>query len=309
LVAQFLSILQTTAETVFRRLNASMLGMSALKSVQREAVALYCSEFAEHGVDSVVAENFEVVSLYYHDVDGDKILIFTDKDFYNTVKEYTAAKATSLKFIAKIASKEVSQQKLAPSVATQTAESADAARKPETSAEAVQKNVIDALSDLVTIAAASVEAAVSEASSKSVAKQQLQAAKKASKDSIKAAKNVTRESLRAAKQATRVSLKQARSSVRSAVQAYSDTVAGMNQPPAAAEAEPAVAAEEAQKEVAPPAEEHPFIHGRHTCDSCLTTPIVGKRFNAVNLPDYDLCEVCFGNYNGTDVFVETVLGT
>jgi hypothetical protein len=287
-----------------------MLGMSALKSVQREAVALYCSEFAEHGIDSAIAENFEVVSLYYHDVDGDKILIFTDKDFYNTVKEYTAAKATSLKFIAKIASKDVSPQKSAPSVATQTAESADAARNPETNVEAVQKNVIDALSDLVSIAAASVEAAVSEASAKSVVKQQLQATKKASKDSIKAAKNVTRESLRAAKQATRVSLKQARSSVRSAVQAYNDTVAGMtNQPPAAAEAEPVVATEEAKKEVATPAEERPFIHGRHTCDSCLTTPIVGKRFNAVNLPDYDLCETCFGNYNGTDVFMETVLGT
>jgi Zinc finger, ZZ type len=284
-----------------------MLGMSALKSVQREAVALYCSEFAEHGIDSAIAENFEVVSLYYHDVDGDKILIFTDKDFYNTVKEYTAAKATSLKFIAKIASKDVSPQKSAPSVATQTAESADAARN-ETNVEAVQKNVIDALSDLVSIAAASVEAAVSEASAKSVVKQQLQATKKASKDSIKAAKNVTRESLRAAKQATRVSLKQARSSVRSAVQAYNDTVAGI-QRAATAEAEPVVATEEAKKEVATPAEERPFIHGRHTCDSCLTTPIVGKRFNAVNLPDYDLCETCFGNYNGTDVFVETVLGT
>ena len=28
----------------------------------------------------------------------------------------------------------------------------------------------------------------------------------------------------------------------------------------------------------------PFIHGRHTCDSCLTTPIVGKRYHATNLP-------------------------
>jgi hypothetical protein len=29
--------------------------------------------------------------------------------------------------------------------------------------------------------------------------------------------------------------------------------------------------------------ERPFIHGRHTCDSCLTTPIVGRRYHAVNL--------------------------
>jgi hypothetical protein len=111
-----------------------------------------------------------------------------------------AAKTTSLKCIAKIASKTVSRQNSAPSVATgQSAESAHAtaARKPETSVEAVQ-NVMDALSDLVTIATASVEAAVDKASSKSV-----QAAKKASKDSIQAAKTVTRESLCAAKQATR----------------------------------------------------------------------------------------------------------
>lgn len=52
----------------------------------------------------------------------------------------------------------------------------------------------------------------------------------------------------------------------------------------------------------------PFIHGRHTCDSCLTTPIVGKRFHAVNLPDYDLCEKCHTSYTGTSVsFMEAEL--
>lgn len=56
-------------------------------------------------------------------------------------------------------------------------------------------------------------------------------------------------------------------------------------------------------------EERPFIHGRHTCDSCLTTPIVGKRFHAVNMQDYDLCENCHGNYSGTEIqFEEAELG-
>lgn len=50
--------------------------------------------------------------------------------------------------------------------------------------------------------------------------------------------------------------------------------------------------------------EIPFIHGRHTCDQCLTTPIVGKRFHATNIPDYDLCETCHGNYKGADVVFE-----
>lgn len=44
-----------------------------------------------------------------------------------------------------------------------------------------------------------------------------------------------------------------------------------------------------------------FIHGRHTCDGCLTTPIFGLRYHAMNLPDYDLCSKCYGNYTGTDI--------
>jgi len=47
-----------------------------------------------------------------------------------------------------------------------------------------------------------------------------------------------------------------------------------------------------------------FIHGRHTCDSCLVTPIVGKRYHAINLPDYDLCENCYVNYTGKEVQFE-----
>lgn len=57
------------------------------------------------------------------------------------------------------------------------------------------------------------------------------------------------------------------------------------------------------------ATERLFIHGRHTCDGCLTTPIIGKRFHAVNKTDYDLCEKCFNNHNGSDMaFEEATLG-
>jgi hypothetical protein len=59
----------------------------------------------------------------------------------------------------------------------------------------------------------------------------------------------------------------------------------------------------------PPAEcthTRPFIHGRHTCDACLTTPIVGKRFHATNLPDYDLCGKCKLNYKGDEIQFEAV---
>ena len=51
-------------------------------------------------------------------------------------------------------------------------------------------------------------------------------------------------------------------------------------------------------------EERLFIHGRHTCDACLTTPIVGARFHAVNLPDYDLCANCHGNYKDSEIQFE-----
>jgi len=50
----------------------------------------------------------------------------------------------------------------------------------------------------------------------------------------------------------------------------------------------------------------PFIHGRHTCDACLTTPIVGKRFHSMNLPDYDLCNKCCNNYSGNEIKFESI---
>jgi hypothetical protein len=53
-------------------------------------------------------------------------------------------------------------------------------------------------------------------------------------------------------------------------------------------------------------EQLPFIHGRHTCDGCLTTPIVGKRYHSANLPDYDLCSECKDNYRGDELTFEAV---
>jgi ribosomal protein L31 len=52
--------------------------------------------------------------------------------------------------------------------------------------------------------------------------------------------------------------------------------------------------------------ELPFIHGRHTCDSCLMNPIVGKRFHSTNLKDYDLCENCHSCYEGTEIQFQEV---
>ena len=79
--------------------------------------------------------------------------------------------------------------------------------------------------------------------------------------------------------------------------------------PAPQEAAPEPASEPAPStEFGPsPAENSlPFIHGRHTCDSCLMNPIIGKRYHAMNLKDYDLCEKCYPNYQGAEIHLEAV---
>lgn len=41
-----------------------------------------------------------------------------------------------------------------------------------------------------------------------------------------------------------------------------------------------------------------FIHARHTCDGCSKTPIIGTRYRAANIPDFDLCSNCYEKYEG-----------
>eukprot|EP00956_Cyclotella_meneghiniana_P011356 scaffold15942_cov78-Cyclotella_meneghiniana.AAC.19 len=44
-----------------------------------------------------------------------------------------------------------------------------------------------------------------------------------------------------------------------------------------------------------------FIHARHTCDGCSSTPIIGTRYRATKIPDFDLCQKCFTSYEGEDL--------
>eukprot|EP00578_Thalassiosira_sp_NH16_P017434 CAMPEP_0181113416 /NCGR_PEP_ID=MMETSP1071-20121207/20335_1 /TAXON_ID=35127 /ORGANISM="Thalassiosira sp., Strain NH16" /LENGTH=333 /DNA_ID=CAMNT_0023197451 /DNA_START=272 /DNA_END=1269 /DNA_ORIENTATION=- len=41
-----------------------------------------------------------------------------------------------------------------------------------------------------------------------------------------------------------------------------------------------------------------FVHARHTCDGCSRTPIIGMRYHATKIPDFDLCSNCFKKYEG-----------
>jgi hypothetical protein len=72
------------------------------------------------------------------------------------------------------------------------------------------------------------------------------------------------------------------------------------EPPAGTKPEPAPAPEQEDEE------NLPFIHGRHTCDCCLKTPIVGKRFHATNIKDYDVCASCQDKHSGTEIQFEAV---
>jgi hypothetical protein len=52
-----------------------------------------------------------------------------------------------------------------------------------------------------------------------------------------------------------------------------------------------------------------FVHTRHACNGCSTTPIVGVRY-ATKVPNVDLCEACFTKYEGDDLgFTSEVQGT
>jgi len=41
-----------------------------------------------------------------------------------------------------------------------------------------------------------------------------------------------------------------------------------------------------------------FIHARHTCDGCSKSPIIGTRYKAKKIQDFDLCGNCFAKYEG-----------
>jgi hypothetical protein len=48
-------------------------------------------------------------------------------------------------------------------------------------------------------------------------------------------------------------------------------------------------------------ENQSFVHARHTCDGCSKSPIIGTRYHATKIPDFDLCAACFKEYEGDDL--------
>lgn len=255
------------------------------------------------------------VSLHYYDLDDDKVLIWTDSDVLNALKEYSTR--GRVRIFAQVQEKQTKDETSTESTSTVKATQTTTVKTEEKASKTEEMNVVDAFADLLSIAVVSVEAGVNAARSK----EQLQAARQASNDHLKAAKAAAKDSFKAAKAASRDSLKQARNSVHNVVKAGTDTFAAVasiavhsecpkNGKSATSMAKEHVVPLEGVPFATPAVPELVFIHGRHTCDQCLTTPIVGKRFHATELPDYDLCEACYNNYKGSEIkFEEARLGT
>lgn len=47
-----------------------------------------------------------------------------------------------------------------------------------------------------------------------------------------------------------------------------------------------------------------FVHSRHTCDGCGSSPIIGYRWHSTNIPNYDLCHKCKSKTVATDVYFQ-----
>lgn len=309
-------MLNNQEETSFRSFSWNDLNRndSVLSQLHSSAVSLYRGVTNEKANVDLAAEDYSV-SLHYYDTDNDKIIIWTESDVRNALDEYST-RGGRIRILARVQEKEKKDDSSTESATTARATQTTTVKTKEKGTKTEEPNVVIAFADLLRIAVVAAEAAVTAASSK----EQRMAARQVSKDHLKAAKYAAKDSFKAAKAATRDIFKQARNSVPSVVKAGTDTVAAVAsiainsqcprdlKPAASMVKEPCVATTEAALAVStdarPAVPELLFIHGGHGCDQCLTTPIVGKRFRATNIFDYDLCEVCYSNYKGSEIKFE-----
>jgi Zinc finger, ZZ type len=314
--------------------NLLKLHTDVYQFLKPRAIEMYCGDSATASLP-VDWEKY-TVEFKCFDSDGDLILVRSNEDFRILLSQNSGSHC--MKVLAKVTPPQPSpttepQPDSSASKSTQTQEKNEAktqedanqTHEKETVADERVDKIISAIAELFTIAALSMKAGVTAVSHqenletvKTSSKQHLRNVKKASEDSIKAARLVTKESLKIAKKISKESLKQVCQALKTGVDVTPIPISEAPSPPADVArtfSEPTedscliFGIDDGPVE-SPPEPELPFIHGRHTCDQCLTTPVIGKRFHALNKPDYDLCEVCFGNYKGTDiVFEEVKLGT
>lgn len=318
--------------------NLLKLHTDVCQFLKPRAIEMYCGNSGP----ASLPEDWEKYTVEFNcfDSDGDLIFVRSNEDFrilFSQNSEHQRMKVLATVTPPKPAPTVETQPDASASKSTQTQEKNETKTQEEGDDESQEKKaaaaddpddkIVSAIADLFTIAALSLKAGVTAVShqesleaTKNASKQQIKNVKKASEDSIKAARKVTKESLEVAKKISKESFKQVCQALKTGVDAASIPTSESPSPPVDAPRTspeptkvgctiPIVSFDDVAVETTP-APELPFIHGRHTCDQCLTTPVIGKRFHALNKPDYDLCESCFGNYKGTDiVFEEVKLGT
>lgn len=279
----------------------------SLEDIKHEAIVLHCDTT---GTDRAKIESQAfTIDLEFRDNEGDIIIVKTDIDLRN----FTASLPPS--YIGKVfanvsnTTEHVKSEPNIPSTSVTTQTDAKVEEKDND-----DQKVIDAIADIFSIAAVSMKAGISAAMaaknlSTAVVKKEALNAHKVSKESLKAAKRLAKQHLK-------------NCSIKSGVIKSADTLSVPVEPVSTEDAVVSnlIDGKDVEKVNEKAIDQKnvvknsptviPFIHGRHTCDQCLTTPIVGTRYHALNLPDYDLCVICFGNYKGSEiVFEEAQLGT
>jgi hypothetical protein len=228
------------------------------------------------------------VILLYIDVDGDKALISSDAELEDALNQYVSA--GSVKILAKtIATAAPSRVNGAPTESTTQTTGSPNTRGARHSPPKLQVHLTGLVESLVTVLATSVIALSGQIQnvSNNVA---------AANRSASAARAITASPVATSTSPVTPSPTATSPAATSPPVTQCNTSAGQPSPPVAATAP---AAQESRL----------FIHGRHTCDNCLTTPIVGGRYHAIDLPDFDLCQTCKDNYQGPETrFEEVILG-
>ena len=297
-------------------------GEELLSRLRNCAIGLSLGELSDATYDS----KDYTVTLFYEDTQADKVWLCTGEDMFHALLEYVS-RGRRMRAFAIVRPNNTNESLSSPAAATTISnDKSTTTTMAETSTATTQttvpivaesvlptpptaegsrnnsnnKDLVDAVTDLLTCVAVTVNAGLNSANPTAVIKQ----AKKASKEAAKQAKKMSKEAVKQVKKASKMEA--------AAAAAAPPVTTEKNDPPVSTpEPEPQErTTEKKEPPVSTPEQvEKPFIHGRHTCDQCLTTPIVGKRYHAVSLPDYDLCEKCFQNYDGKEIqFAEDQLG-
>ena len=287
---------------------------ATLNDLKHEAIVLYCDTTGVPRDD--IESQGAIVTLEFRDHEGDAIIVKTDLDLRNFSaslpstyigKVFATVSTTTTKSTTEPVSDAAST-----SVTTQTEEKVEEKNSDN-------QKILDAVADVFSIAAMSMKAGITAATvAKNVSvgeiKKEAKKAHKVAKEELKAVERAFKEYDKAF-HSTR-SVKYCDAAVPPMESMNTDDVIepkldGCSQTTIDGKDDEKVNDEGMKQEnVAATVSSVPFIHGRHTCDQCLTTPIVGARYHALNLPDYDLCASCFGNYKGSEItFEEAQLGT